>query len=188
VRTFLDAVGEDQGAMVQLMPEAMDLYGAVARDRPGVVYQCTASMAPPPSPRNWIRAITSPWGTLSTSIFAALWGITSRYDDRYPCAEKNAGEATEAALARAFGRSPGARANDGVVPLRSQLRGTLVWAGYADHLDVLGHFDGSSRRGLASDEPAHVDWLHSGANFDRQRFDVMTQAIAQGMKAATRKG
>jgi hypothetical protein len=191
VRAYLDAIGEDQGAMVQLMPEAMELYGAVARDRPGVAYQCTASMAPPPSPMNWVRAITSPWGTLSTSIFAALWGITSRYDERYPCAERDAGEETEAALARAFGRAPGARANDGVVPLRSQLRGRVVWAGLADHLDVLGHFDGGTgarrrhRRPEKAGEPAHVDWLHSGAEFDGDRFAAMTRAIADGMKAAT---
>jgi hypothetical protein len=188
VRAFLDAVGEDQGAMVQLMPEAMELYGAVTRDRPGVAYQCTASMAPPPSPRNWLRALTSPWGTLSTSIFAALWSITSRYDDRYPCAASSAGDATEAALTRAFGRAPGARANDGVVPLRSQLRGSLVWAGHADHLDVLGHFDGGAIDPRAPDEPPHVDWLHSGAGFDRERFDAMTRAIARGMREAARKG
>jgi hypothetical protein len=187
VRTFLDAVGQDQGAMVQLMPEAMELFATVTRDRPGVAYQCTASMAPPPSPSNWVRAITSPWGTISTSIFAALWGITSRYDDRYPCAAPSAGEETEAFLARAFGRTPGARANDGVVPLRSQLRGTLVWAGHADHLDVLGHFDGGKRAGAeAKDEPAHVDWLHSGSKFDRERFDAMTRAIADGMLRAAK--
>lgn len=190
VRAYLDAIGEDQGAMVQLMPEAMELYGAVARDRPGVAYQCTASMAPPPSPMNWVRAITSPWGTLSTSIFAGLWKVTSRYDERYPCAAKDAGEETEAALARAFGRAPGARANDGVVPLRSQLRGRVVWAGMADHLDVLGHFDGGAgvrrgeRRSEKEGEPSHVDWLHSGAEFDRERFAAMTRAIADGMKAA----
>lgn len=188
VRTFLDAIGQDQGAIVQLMPEAMELVGALTRDRPGVAYQCTASMAPPPSPAHWVRAITSPWATLSTAIFAALWGITSRYDERYPCAEKNEGEATEATLARVFGRAPGLRANDGVVPLRSQLHGKVVWAGYADHLDILGHFDGGPRRRRTSDEPAHVDWLHSRANFDRQRFEAMTRAIAQGMKAATQRG
>ncbi|HEY8087160.1 MAG TPA: hypothetical protein VIF09_04935, partial [Polyangiaceae bacterium] len=189
VRAFLDAVGEDQGAMVQLMPEAMQLFASVVRDRPGVAYQCTASMAPPPSPRNWVRAITSPWGTLSTSIFAALWSITSRYDERYPCAEESAGEETEAALARAFGKAPGARANDGVVPLRSQLRGALVWAGYADHLDVLGHFDGGKgERGEGGEveRERHVDWLHSGANFDRDRFEAMTRAVAEGMLKGAR--
>ncbi|HEY6460523.1 MAG TPA: hypothetical protein VIY73_10250 [Polyangiaceae bacterium] len=186
VRTVLDAIGQDQGAMVQLMPEAMELFATVTRDRPGVAYQCTASMAPPPSPSNWVRAITSPWGTISTSLFAALWGITSRFDERYPCAAPSAGEESEAFLARAFGRAPGARANDGVVPLRSQLHGTLVWAGHADHLDVLGHFDGGKPRGGANDEPSYVDWLHSGAKFDRERFDVMTRAIADGMLRAAK--
>ena len=181
VRAYLDEIRGDQGAMVQLMPEAMELYQASVRDRPGVTYQCTASMAPAPSPMNWVRAITSPWGTLSTSLFAAMWGITSRLDERYPCAERDAGEA-EAVLTRAFGRAPGARANDGVVPTRSQLHGRVVWAGQADHLDVLGHFDGGSA--TREGEPAHVDWLHSGAKFDRDRFEVMTKAIVEGMLGA----
>ncbi|MGD0528834.1 MAG: hypothetical protein ABSE49_27095, partial [Polyangiaceae bacterium] len=184
VRLYLDAIVQDQGAMVQLMPEAMELYQAAVRDREGVAYQCTASMAPPPSPMNWVRAITSPWATLSTSIFAVLWGITSRLDERYPCADKDAGAETEATLARAFGRAPGARANDGVVPLRSQLHGRLVWAGMADHLDVLGHFDGGRATVGARTDEAHVDWLHSGAAFDQARFDAMTRAIADGMLTA----
>jgi hypothetical protein len=190
VRTFLDAIGKDQGAMVQLMPEAMELYQASVRDRPGVAYQCTVSMAPAPSPRNWVRAITSPWATLSTSIFAVLWGITSRYDDRYPCAEKDAGPEAEAALARAFGRAVGVRANDGVVPLRSQIHGRVAWAGYADHLDVLGHFDGDkpSRWRPGEADLPHVDWLHSGAKFDRERFLMMARAIAAGMSAAAAAG
>jgi hypothetical protein len=183
VRAYLDEIGDDQGAMVQLMPEAMELYQASVRDRAGVAYQSTATMAPPPSPMNWVRAMTSPWGTLSTSIFAVLWGITSRLDARYPCADEDAGDA-EAVLTRAFGRAPGARANDGVVPLRSQLHGTVVWAGLADHLDVLGHFDGGRAAPAGDGEPGHVDWLHSGAKFDRDRFDVMTRAIAEGMLAA----
>ena len=91
-------------------------------------------------------------------------------------------------LARAFGRPPGARANDGVVPLRSQLHGKLVWAGLADHLDVLGHFDGGGIGPERKGEPGHVDWLCSGSNFDRERFVVMTRAIADGMRQATRKG
>jgi triacylglycerol lipase len=186
VRAYLDEIRADQGAMVQLMPEAMELYQATLRDRPGVLYQCTVSMAPPPSPMNWVRAMTSPWGTLSTSIFAALWGITSRVDPRYPCADKDAGDA-EAVLTRVFGRPPGPRANDGVVPLRSQLRGRVVWAGQADHLDVLGHFDGGRPRSRSKDEPSHVDWLRSGAKFDRDRFDVMTRAIADGMRAAAER-
>jgi hypothetical protein len=89
-----------------------------------------------------------------------------------------------AALVNAFGRAPGVRANDGVVPLRSQLHGRVAWAGYADHLDVLGHFHGArSTKGAgaqAVDSP-HVDWLRSGAGFDEARFAAMTKAIVEGM-------
>ncbi len=46
---------------------------------------------------------------------------------------------------------------------------------------MLGHFDGGR---AAGDEVAHVDWLHSGAKFDRERFDTMTRAIVEGMLGA----
>jgi hypothetical protein len=184
VRAYLDAIEKDQGAMVQLMPEAMDLVQASVLDRPGVRYQCTASMAPPPSPVKWLRQLGSPWGALSMTIFAGLWQITSRIDERYPCAAPNAGDESEQILARAFGRAPRLRDNDGVVPLRSQLHGRVVWAGYADHLDVLGHFAGAKSAKVAdprAGDPPHVDWLRSGAGFDESRFAAMTSAIAAGM-------
>jgi hypothetical protein len=180
VRTYLEAIKTDQGSMVQLMPEAMDLHQATVRDRPGVRYQCTASMARLPTPLKLVRQLMSPWGALSTTIFAALSELTSHVDERYPCAAARADDDTEAALLRAFGRAPEGCANDGVVPLRSQLHGRLVWTGYADHLDVLGHFDGGK---CAADDPPHVDWLRSGAGFDAARFTAMTQAIAAGMIA-----
>jgi triacylglycerol lipase len=72
------------------------------------------------------------------------------------------------------------RANDGVVPIRSQVWGKLVWAGHGDHLDVLGHFGGKAE---ASPVP-HVDWLCSGSDFDRARFDSLMDAIAHGLLAA----
>lgn len=186
VRVYLEAIKTDQGSMVQLMPEAMDLHQATVLDRPGVRYQCTASMARLPTPLNLVRQLMSPWGALSTTIFAALSELTSHIDERYPCAAAREDEDTEAALLRAFGRAPDVRANDGVVPLRSQLHGRLVWSGYADHLDVLGHFDGGrvprSAPSPADDRP-HVDWLRSGAGFDAARFTEMTKAIAAGMIA-----
>jgi hypothetical protein len=88
----------------------------------------------------------------------------------------------------AFGEAPGVQVNDGVVPLRSQVHGRLVWTGYADHLDVLGHFDGGHDAKKAGDPaagPAHVDWLRSGAGFDEVRFREMTRAIGDGMRQAT---
>jgi triacylglycerol lipase len=174
VRTYLDAIMKDQGAVLQASPEAMDLFQSCTLDRPDVRYQSTVSMAPPPSPTRWARSLLKPWSALSASLFATLHGITARLDPNYPCALPDAGEQAEQALAAALGRTPGARANDGVVPVRSQIWGEVVWAGIADHLDVLGHFDGGGD---------HVDWLTSGSEFDRRGFDALMDAIAKGLLA-----
>jgi hypothetical protein len=182
VRSYLDAIKKDQGAVLQLTPEAMELLHAGVQDRDGVLYQSTVSMAPPPSAGRFVRSIDGPWAIASAAIFTALYGLTSRLDEQYPCAMPNAGEDSEVALVRAFGRAPGARANDGVVPLRSQLWGKVVWAGYADHLDVLGHFrDDLARSQGAPSEGQHRDWLASGADFDRARFGRLMDALATGM-------
>ena len=173
VREFLHAIEQDQGAVLQLTPEAMDLFQAGVEDRRGVRYQCVATTAPPPTPIRWARSLGHPWSAISASVFGTLYALTARSDATYPCAAPSADAATELALLGAFGRAPGVRANDGVVPLRSQLWGDLVWTGHADHLDVLGHFD--------APEAGHVDWLTSGSGFDQRRFDAMADAIAKGM-------
>jgi triacylglycerol lipase len=188
LREYVDAIAGDQGAMVQLMPEAMDLFIAGVEDRPGIVYQSTASMAPPPHPTMVVPEIFHPWSVMSSAVFATIYTITSRYDRRYPCAAPDAGEGAEAMLLRAFSRKPGARANDGVVPIRSQLWGRLVWAGYGDHLDVLGHFLDKTRTtvreksaaSLANEAP-HVDWLYSASGFGRPQFAALMDAIVAGM-------
>jgi triacylglycerol lipase len=182
VRAYLEAILSDQGAVIQLTPEAMDLFQAGIEDRPGVRYQCSVSMAPPPSPTGVVRSLLRPWRAVSHAIFTALWTITGRLDPRYPCAAPNAGEAAERTLADVFGRAPGARANDGVVPLRSQIWGDVVWAGLADHLDVLGHFDGRAEAG--EELRAHQDWLASGASFNARSFEALLDAVAKGMLAS----
>ena len=75
----------------------------------------------------------------------------------------------------------GASANDGIVPTLSMLHGKLLWAGEADHLDVLGHFaddeDDSPGNGPRS-ESRHRDWITSGARFSRKRFHALLDALA----------
>ena len=86
-------------------------------------------------------------------------------------------------LARAFGAPPDLHANDGVVPIRSQLWGTLVWAGLGDHLDVLGHF--LDDRQAEAPESRHHDWLTSGSAFGRPQFEGLMDAVVTGMLKAT---
>ena len=209
VRGYLDAIRRDQGAMIQLTPEAMDLFQAGVEDRPGVLYQCTCAQAPPPTPSTLARSLGGPWKALSSTIFTTMYGITARYDERYPCASPDPGDEVLAALQAAFGKIPGARANDGVVPVLSQVWGRVAWAGYADHLDVLGHFPGEvtprpfwssvlgkraktrpieviadAAAAAATADHRHVDWLRSGAGFDARAFGVLMDALASGMLSA----
>jgi pimeloyl-ACP methyl ester carboxylesterase len=200
VRTYLKAIKEDQGAMLQLSPEAMDLMVAGFEDRPGVAYQSTASMSPGASPRKWVRSLMHPWQAASLALFSALHVITSSFDKRYPCGaipadprgegrgpsgvEGTTGtDATEAVLRRAFGCSPDLHANDGCVPIRSQLWGNVVWAGLADHLDVLGHYRDETPE--VRIELRHHDWLTSGSHFDDTHFEALMDAITNGMLRAT---
>jgi len=78
VRDYLQLIRQDQGAVLQTSPEAMDLFRAGVEDRPGTLYQCVATMAPPPSPTSFAKALKKPWRVLSSSLFTALFGITSR--------------------------------------------------------------------------------------------------------------
>jgi triacylglycerol esterase/lipase EstA (alpha/beta hydrolase family) len=186
VRDYVDKIGADNGAMVQLMPEAMDLFVAGVEDRPGVTYQSVATMAPPPSPRTFLRSFPKPWNVVSNAIFTIQYGIAARYDRVYPCAAPSTTAETERALTLAFGASPDNRSNDGVVPIRSQIWGKLAWAGYADHLDVLGHFEGRAGARAATGEPPNVDWLCSGSDFDESRFASLVDAIVAGILESAR--
>jgi hypothetical protein len=63
--------------------------------------------------------------------------------------------------------------NDGIVPTLSMLWGELLWAGEADHLDVLGHFHDDQKPRL------HMDWVTSGSRFTRQRFGAVLDEIVK---------
>ncbi len=186
VRTFLGAIEDDQGSMLQLSPEAMDLVVAGFADRPGVRYQATASMSPTPKPRRWLKTIGHPWQSVSLSLFYALHRITAKVPARYPCAALRgtspwAGEATETLIANQFGGITGTDANDGIVPVRSQLWGDVVWAGFGDHLDVLGHYTDERDTDQVAPELRHRDWLVSGSAFGTREFTALMDAIANGM-------
>lgn len=190
VREFLGAIQDDQGSMLQLSPEAMDLVGAGIGDRPGVAYRCTASMAPSPTPRRWLDTFGHPWRAVSLSLFYALHRITADPDERYRCSALRdalpwAGDASEAVLSKMFEETPSIEANDGCVPIRSQLWGTLAWAGLGDHLDVLGHYQDDRERDAVSPELHHVDWLTSGSSFGHRSFAALMDAVAAGMLDAS---
>jgi triacylglycerol lipase len=169
LRDWLRQVRDDQGGVVQLMPEAMDLFQAGVEDRPNVRYQFVASYAPRGGVRDWMASLRSPWAALSAVIFSSMSRVTAQYDDRYPCAPSDGGAPV---FARALGHVPERSANDGVVPLASQIWGEPVWIGQGDHLDIVGHFPGPG---------GHTDWLRSGSHFDLERFETVLDRVVEGM-------
>jgi hypothetical protein len=189
VRVFLSAIEDDQGSMVQLSPESMDLVVAGFEDRPGVAYQSTASMSPSPRPRRWLETVGHPWRAVSLSLFYALHRLTALHDPRYPCAAMRdtapwSGDDNEALLTRVFAGALPLDANDGVVPLRSQLWGRLVWVGFGDHLDVLGHYHDKRAPSTIDAAHRHRDWLTSGSDFGDADLTALMDAVAAGMLGA----
>jgi hypothetical protein len=169
LRDWLKQVRDDQGGVVQLMPEAMDLFQAGVEDRPSVHYQFVASYAPRGGVRDWLAALGSPWSVVSTSLFQLLHTVTAQHDERYPCAPH---DGAAPLITRMLGHLPDRSANDGVVPLTSQVWGVPAWIGQGDHLDVVGHFPGPG---------GHIDWLCSGSRFDLARFETMMDRVVEGM-------
>lgn len=173
LRAYLRLLRDDQGALIQLSPESMDLFQAGVEARSSVHYQCTASYAPSPGVVHWARSLLTPWSHLSVPIFATVHRLTSLQSETYPCAPPEGHADRE--LERMLGHVPPPAANDGIIPVRSQVWGKLVWAGQGDHLDVVGHFQ--AERGDGS----HIDWLSSGSGFDEGRFEAMLDAIVRGI-------
>lgn len=169
VQAWMAQIRDDQGAILQLTPESMDLFQANVEDRPGLRYQCTASYAPPSGARDWVSHLRSPWSAVSAGLFHLLYRSTAGQRPRYPCAPADGGDAVLLAM---LGETPPPEANDGIVPLRSQLWGEPVWLGQADHLDVVGYF--GQRKGAGG-------WLTCGANFDQRSFGTLMDRIVEGM-------
>jgi len=170
VRALLRAVVRDQALLLQLAPEAMELFNASVAARPGVRCGSVVAQAARPSVRSRIAAGLDPAAQLSRAVYGGLYRLAAATPHRRA---PRTNRAQARALQHAFGRVPDARANDGIVPTRSQVWGRIVHAARADHLDVLGHFDDPAR------EPRHVDWLATGSAFDRKRFEALWDDVAR---------
>ena len=169
VGEWLDGIRRDQGGVIQLTPESMDIFDAAVEDSSAVRYGSIASWGPSPGPVRFLSSVRSPMNALSATLYSTLHVIASRASKiyPYPSPEATAREKIE----RALGREIADDVNDGLVPTASMVWGELLWAGAADHLDILGHFHG---------EPGsiHTDWLTSGAGFREDDFGQAMDAVS----------
>jgi len=170
VQALFAEVARDQSLLVQLTPEAMELFNAAIHNRPGVRYACVTSAAQRPGLRSTLATGLDPSAQAIHAVYRTLYRVAAQMPrERAPrLAPEPVG-----VLRRAYGSLPSLQANDGVVPTRSQVWGEIIHAARADHLDVIGHFQDPLRN------PPHVDWLATGSAFTREKFEALWTAVVR---------
>ena len=177
IEAFFAEVGADQDLLAQITPAGADAFEAATRDRPGARYGCVVTRARPPGLRSFVSAGVDPYAHATHVLFVALYRLAARTrPERVRLPRERI-----AALSRAFRRALDHRANDGVVPTLSQVRGELIRAVWADHHDVIGHFHHPTH------VPPHFDWVASGTGFTRARFEAVWRDVAAFVGAAGRR-
>ena len=169
VRALLRDVVRDQALMLQLTPEAMEVFNASVLPRPGIRYGAVVAQAARPSLLSTLGVGLDPAAQVTHALYSALYQLIAAAPGRV---SPRLAPDQARALRRAYGAMPSPDANDGIVPTLSQAWGHVVHAAVADHLDVLGHFRD------AAHDPPHVDWLVSGSGFDRRRFEALWADVA----------
>ena len=114
IADFLSKVRVDQGGIIQLMPEAVDLFNASTEGDPAVRFGCIASAAPPPRSMRVARRIRSPYTAFTAAIYATLYQFASKVPDVYPYARPSERELL--LLQTGIDHEIVAATNDGIVP------------------------------------------------------------------------
>lgn len=171
VRQFLRSILDDQGCMVQVTPEGMDVFNSAIFDNPHIRYVSYATAAPPPAEvikRIRLRNALTP---LNKVLYGLLWTLTSRAHPHY--AYHPPIRPYDAITNRPLPFQVTETTSDGVVPTLSQIWGEFRGIIRADHLDVIGHY----LRG-PFDKRDGADWFGSGAKFDRESFQWLWEDVA----------
>jgi hypothetical protein len=166
--TYLRDIERDQGAVLQLTPEGIDLFDAAVSDHAGIDYGCVVTGVPRPREEFKVKELLDPEYVVLRTLFRLLHALTSRPHPRYPYPKPKS--ATQRLLDRGLGFEATPQISDGIVPTLSQLHGRVLHVARADHLDVVGHYT------LAGGGTA--DWLPSGAGFTPEAFNATWEAVA----------
>ena len=175
---YLGEVERDQGAVLQLTPEGIDMFAAAVADHAGIDYSCVVAGVPKPREAFKLKELMDPEYLALRALFRLLHALTARPHPHYPYPKP--GIATQRRLDRGLRFKATAGISDGVVPTLSQLHGRLLHVARADHLDVVGHYT------LAGEHSGN--WLPSGAGFTPERFEAVWDAIAAEIARRRRPG
>jgi hypothetical protein len=165
---YLGEIERDQGAVLQLTPEGIDLFDAAVADSKGIDYGCVVAGVPKPREAFKPMELLDPEYVVLRALFRLLHVLTAQPHPRYPYPKPT--KALQQQLDRGLGFKVTPRISDGIVPTLSQLHGRLLHVARADHLDLVGHYT------LAGGGTAN--WLPSGAGFTPEAFDATWDAVA----------
>ncbi|MEZ4458357.1 MAG: hypothetical protein R3E66_01250 [bacterium] len=171
VRQFLRSILDDQGCMVQITPEGMDMFNASVYDNQNVRYVSYATAAPPPVEVIKKIRLRNALTPLNKVLYGLLWTLTSRAHPHY--AYHPPIPAEDAITKRPLPFQITESTSDGVVPTLSQIWGEFRGIVRSDHLDSIGHY----LRG-PFDAKDGADWFGSGAKFDRESFQWLWEDVA----------
>ena len=174
---YLGEIEQDQGAVLQLTPEGIELFEAAVADRAGIDYGCVVAGVPKPSERFRLKEFMDPEYVALRALFRLLHALTAQLHPRYPYPKPT--KATQRLLNRGLGFKATPGISDGIVPTLSQLHGRVLHVVRADHLDVVGHYT------LAGGSSGN--WLPSGAGFTREAFDATWETVAAAIAKGSKK-
>jgi triacylglycerol lipase len=173
---YLGEIERDQGAVLQLTPEGIDLFDAAVSDKRGIDYGCVVAGVPKPREEFKLKELLDPEYVVLRALFRLLHGLTARPHPRYPYPKPT--KAVQRQLDRGLGFKATPQISDGIVPTLSQLHGRVLHVARADHLDLVGHYT------LAGGGTAN--WLPSGAGFTPEAFDASWEAVATAIAKGRR--
>ncbi|MAQ19435.1 MAG: triacylglycerol lipase [Sandaracinus sp.] len=166
IAEMLEQIASDQSLIFQLTPAAVDLFNSATADPEGVRYGSVVTRARSPGLASMRDIGRDVYAQGLHGLFAGLYALSGRH------VETPLLPAHQEALERIYGEVPPVRANDGIVPTRSQVWGEVITGTMGDHLDLVGHYR-TEREGFSS------DWLPSSSGFDDEDFDRVWGEVAR---------
>ncbi|MBS3803830.1 MAG: hypothetical protein KGY54_04725 [Oleiphilaceae bacterium] len=168
---YLRQISRDQGALIQLTPEGMDLFNAAVTDRPTVDYVSFITASPPPSTKLLLPQLGNLYQPFTHLIYKLCYQLAQKEHPHYPYPRAVADMLT--AVADTVELPIDANSNDGIVPTLSQVWGKVGGVYQADHMDVVGHFQ------HVNDGRSYHTWMMSGSGFNGDRFATIWRDISE---------
>ena len=95
---YLGDIEQDQGAVLQLTPEGIELFDAAVADRAGIRYGCVVTGVPKPREACKVREFLDPEYVALRALFRLLHGLTAESHPRYPYPKPTQGDAAACSI------------------------------------------------------------------------------------------